>query len=139
MRIVSLVDESLFTENMNLSDYRIFGIVQSIFVRTSVFSEFCQFKVSTMLSPPLSLVHHHVCHFLLFSFFTLQFFSFLRLFFLLLLIFSVSHYLVLFISPFLSLFACFLHIYYIAVTKYIFQYLFHPMRSSRCYSYFLAP
>lgn len=50
MGIVWLADETVFTENANLFDYRIFGIVPFAFVRTSVFPEFRQFKVSAVSS-----------------------------------------------------------------------------------------
>lgn len=63
MRIVWLADETVSTENVNLFDYRIFGIVPSVFVRTSVFPEFCQFKVSAMPSsttPCLPFLRHSI-------------------------------------------------------------------------------
>lgn len=50
MGIVWLADEAVSTENANLFDYRIFGIVPLAFVRTSVFPEFRQFKVSAVSS-----------------------------------------------------------------------------------------
>jgi len=48
--IVWLADEAIPTENANLFDYRIFGIVPLAFVRTNVFPEFRQFKVSAVSS-----------------------------------------------------------------------------------------
>lgn len=76
MGIVWLADEAVSTENANLFDYRIFGIVPLAFVRTSVFPEFRQFKVSAVSSAMPAISCPSVFH-------TPSFFHHLQLFFIL--------------------------------------------------------
>lgn len=71
MGIVLLAGEAVFTENVNLFDYRIFGIVPLIFVHTNVFPEFCQFKVSAM--PSFTIMPATFCHLVFLHFFFLTF------------------------------------------------------------------